>query len=334
MISRPVAHPLRPPLATGRAAQRRRRRLLAPACLPPPAPTARAVPSMAARPLPSPRPARSFRPGSRFPLLPAEAPARPSGRLRPPVPPCIHPQPPTAAPQVSPPAAVVTSRPNLAGQPAAGRWFHPARSVARLSQTKAIPGQPQPRPGAPLRPATTHPGQPIYKDRCAPAPQPICGPSGRSRSARVPGAGSPSDLAVAPRAGRGAAARSAAPPPEDRGRPVVDREASARGNFCTSPSPGARNSPSSPRASRLPSPRASPSRNSREARNQSQFGHQKAGGSQDLRHHQPDLDVKLAEELPRNSARPLRASATRRKPPRRRCCKPTRKAAPSSALPW
>jgi translation initiation factor IF-2 len=236
MISRPVAHPLRPPLATGRAAQPAEAPSPRPSvAMPPPAPTARAVPSMAAKPLPSPRPGQIISgPRQPFPAAPAEAPARPSRPIAT-ARPAVHPSaPPTAAPQVSPPAAVVTSRPNLAGQPAARPVVPPRPDlVARLSQTKAIPGQPQPRPGAPLRPATTPiPGQPIYKGPMRPGaptymrtrPGAPGAPASRARGLHPTSPLRPEPGVVPP-------LDQQRRPQKDRGRPVVDREAEREGKL-------------------------------------------------------------------------------------------------------
>ncbi|MGO9096099.1 MAG: translation initiation factor IF-2 [Bryobacteraceae bacterium] len=234
MISRPAAHPLRPPLATGRAAQPGE----APSpsvAMPPPAPAARTAPGLAAKPLPSPRPGQIISgPRQPFPAAPVEAPARPSRPMAA-ARPAVHPSaPPAAAPQAGPPVAMVTSRPNLAGQPAARPVVPPRPDlVARLSQTKAIPGQPQPRPGAPLRPATTPiPGQPIYKGPMRPGAPTYM----RTR----PGApGTPASRArglhptspLRPEPGLTPPLDQQRRPQKDRGRPIVDREAEREGKL-------------------------------------------------------------------------------------------------------
>ncbi|HSB13137.1 MAG TPA: translation initiation factor IF-2 [Bryobacteraceae bacterium] len=158
---------LRPPLAgSGHSAQPA---AVAPDAIPtPPAPPTPVVASgpgrpavVAAKPLPvAPRPGQILTgPRQPFPVKPeivkssvpsAEMPAEPQAPL--------------------PQAATVTHTPRsqakatLAGQPAARPVVPPRPDlVARLAQTqiKAVPGQPQPRPG---RPATAPvPGQPIYR---------------------------------------------------------------------------------------------------------------------------------------------------------------------------
>ncbi|MGA2326300.1 MAG: translation initiation factor IF-2 [Bryobacteraceae bacterium] len=235
MIARPAAHPLRPPLATRRGLQPE------PAAVAPPpagvtlapAPTARAALPVAARPLPTPRPGQIISgPRQPYPAAPAEAPprtARPSQASRP----AASAAPPPAAPQPTPPAAVVTSRPNLAGQPAARPVVPPRPDlVARLAQTKAVPGQPQPRPGAPLRPATAPvPGQPIYKGPIRPGPAFV-----RTRPG-APGALVPRTRGLHPTS-------PLRPEPgvvplldqqrraqKDRARPVIDREAEREGKL-------------------------------------------------------------------------------------------------------
>jgi translation initiation factor IF-2 len=128
---------------------------------------------------------------------------------------------------------MVTTRPNLAGQPAARPVVPPRPDlVARLAQTKAIPGQPQPRPGAPLRPATTPiPGQPIYKGPLRPGPSfPRSRPGAPGAPAlRSRGLHPTSPLRPEP---------GVAPPIEqqrrtqkDRARPVIDREAEREGKL-------------------------------------------------------------------------------------------------------
>jgi translation initiation factor IF-2 len=234
MIARPAAHPLRPPLATRRGWQPEP---AAPA--PPPAvvlpalPAARVAPSVVVKPLPPPRPGQIISgPRQPFPAAPAEAPpraARPPQTSRPSV---SAPPSPTAA-HPAPPAAMVTTRPNLAGQPAARPVVPPRPDlVARLAQTKAIPGQPQPRPGAPLRPATTPiPGQPIYKGPLRPGPSfPRSRPGAPGAPAlRSRGLHPTSPLRPEP---------GVAPPIEqqrrtqkDRARPVIDREAEREGKL-------------------------------------------------------------------------------------------------------
>lgn len=142
MMGRPAAHPVRPPLARegpGSAASR---------------------PVLTAKPLPTPRPGQIISgPRQPFPAGTAEGP-RP---LRAAPPAQAHLPAPANAP-AAPPAAA-GPRQNLAGQPTARPVVPPrADLVARLAQTKAVPGQPQARSGAPVRPAAMPiPGQPIYK---------------------------------------------------------------------------------------------------------------------------------------------------------------------------
>jgi translation initiation factor IF-2 len=242
MISRPAAHPLRPPLAGRRGAPMEPpavapHPMASPGIAMPAAPVARSTSGVAAKPLPTPRPGQIISgPRQPFPAAPAEAPARPArqtpiSRSAPP--------PPASSSHVAPPAVMMTSsRPTLAGQPAVRPVVPPRPDlVARLSQTKAMPGQPQPRPGAPLRPATTPiPGQPIYK-----------GPirTGQSAYARTrPGApGSPASRARGLHPTSPLRPEPGVVPPldqqrrtqKDRGRPVIDREAEREGKLLRVP---------------------------------------------------------------------------------------------------
>jgi translation initiation factor IF-2 len=71
-------------------------------------------------------------------------------------------------------------RPNLAGQPAARPVVPPRPDmVARLQQTRSMPGQAQPappRPGMPTRSSTPVPGQPIYRGPIRPGQPVMRGP--------------------------------------------------------------------------------------------------------------------------------------------------------------
>ncbi|MGE5486581.1 MAG: translation initiation factor IF-2 [bacterium] len=184
----PPAPPVAPPVAPPRTA-------------PPPAqqpPAAQVLPStrpsIPARPAPTgPRPGQIIS-GPRAPLPPPEAPRAP----RVPEPPRQRPAtvrtpPPPAAKQPihgpMPPDAVIAGRAPLAGQPAARPVVPPRPDlVARLSQTRAMPGQPTPRPARPATPPV--PGQPIYRGPIRPG-QPLRprpggpgapgGPAGRGR---------------------------------------------------------------------------------------------------------------------------------------------------------
>ena len=188
----------------------------APVVAPPPEPAAPAQPSaaappqvrpaMPARPLPTtPRPGQIISgPRQPFPATPGEPaprPPRPAAPSRPAAPPAQqagrHPtaqQPRAGAPPqrpaapATPPTAVVTPKAPLAGQPVARPVVPPRPDlVARLAQTKAMPGQPQPRPGAAQRPATTPiPGQPIYKGPLRPG-QPSGRPGGPGQRPGAPG---------------------------------------------------------------------------------------------------------------------------------------------------
>ncbi len=139
-----------------------------------PAPSAPARPSVPARPVPSgPRPGQIIS-GPRAPIPPAEParPPRPEGpRQRPARPPQPAQQP---SAQVTAPTAIIAGKPPLAGQPAARPVVPPRPDlVARLAQTRAMPGQPTPRPAGPPRPASPPtPGQPIYKGPIRPG-QPL-----------------------------------------------------------------------------------------------------------------------------------------------------------------
>jgi translation initiation factor IF-2 len=202
-----------------------------------------ARPAMPARPLPTtPRPGQIISgPRQPFPAAPGEPaprPQRPAAPSRPAAPPAQQagrhatpqqgrpggPQQRPAAP-AGPPTAVVTPKQPLAGQPVARPVVPPRPDlVARLAQTKAMPGQPQPRPGAAQRPATTPiPGQPIYKGPIRPAqpgrpggpgrPGAPGGPRGRGLHPTTP---LRPEVAAIPtteqRRGRG-----------DRARPEIDR---------------------------------------------------------------------------------------------------------------
>jgi translation initiation factor IF-2 len=242
MIARPTAHPLRPPLA-GRRGGPMEPAPVAP--LPPPPPMQQPPAAMVTPARPAPPPAKPLpttpRPGQiisgprqPFPAAPApEAPRpqRPQPPSRPAGPPPGRPSAPPPSAQ-NPPAAVITPRPNLAGQPAARPVVPPRPDlVARLSQAKAMPGQPQPRPGAPLRPATTPiPGQPIYKGplrpgqpfvRSRPGAPGAAGPRGRGLHPTTPLRPEPSAIPVADQR-RGQ---------KHPARPVIDREAEREGKL-------------------------------------------------------------------------------------------------------
>ena len=236
MAARPAAHPVRPPLL-GRGP----RTAPAPSLAPPPAAAAPLPagtvtrPAVAAKPLPStPRPGQIISgPRQPFPGAPTETP-RPAARatLR-----QSAPAPQAQGSSAAPPVAVIASKPALAGQPAARPVVPPRPDlVARLTQTKiTMPGQPQPRPGAAMRPATVPiPGQPIYKGPIRPG-QPLM----RSRSA------APGSL---PARGRGLHPTTPLRPEvatvpsteQRRGqgyrpRPVVDREREREGKLLRVP---------------------------------------------------------------------------------------------------
>ncbi len=263
MAARPAAHPLRPPLLGkgGRPAPIHPPvgAVPQPSALPPapvaaasptPAPGAPTGASIPAKPLPSaPRPGQIISgPRQPFPGGPVEmprpatrpgAPQRPAAPARPAAPPRPAPHrqapPPQATPQTqTPPAAVIASRPALAGQPAARPVVPPRPDlVARLSQTKAMPGQPQPRPNAPLRPSTVPiPGQPIYKGPIRPSPPflrprvgaPAGGPMARGRGLHptTPLRPEVATLPTTEQQRRGQ---------KDRPRPVIDREAEREGKL-------------------------------------------------------------------------------------------------------
>ena len=205
IISRP-AKPVRPPLA-GRgpvkepAVEALPAAVLiqpsAPPAAPPPPPPATPVaaaapPSAVVVPGPAERPAP--------PKPPAPKPGQILGSPRQPLPPgalkVIRPAParpvapppmPAASPSAVPPSAVVVGKPAttpaasvpLAGQPAVRPVVPPRPElVRRIEQTRAMPGQPQPRPGPPVRPV---PGQPIYKGPVRP------GQTLRAKTGAVPG---------------------------------------------------------------------------------------------------------------------------------------------------
>ncbi|MGC9971554.1 MAG: translation initiation factor IF-2 [Bryobacteraceae bacterium] len=235
MISRPAAHPLRPPLATRRGMQPEPAGVAPPPPFPgvalPPVPTARVVPTVAVKPLPTPRPGQIISgPRQPFPAAPVEAPpraARPSQTSRPAVS-----APPSPAAQPAPPAAIVTSR-NLAGQPAARPVVPPRPDlVARLAQTKAVPGQPQPRPGAPLRPATTPiPGQPIYKGPIRPSPAFARTRPGAPGASALRARGLHPTSPLRPEPGVVPPIEQQRRAQKDRARPVIDREAEREGKL-------------------------------------------------------------------------------------------------------
>jgi translation initiation factor IF-2 len=225
MAARPAAHPVRPPLL-GKGP-----RTAPPPAVPTAPPAGTAVrPAVAAKPLPStPRPGQIISgPRQPFPGAPTEAP-RPTARAQ------ARPSAASPGSTAVPPAVVIASKPALAGQPAARPVVPPRPDlVARLAQTKTtMPGQPQPRPGAAMRPATVPiPGQPIYKGPIRPG-QPL-----RSRPAG-PGA---------PMRGRGLHPTTPLRPEvatvptteqrrgqRDRARPVVDREREREGKLLRVP---------------------------------------------------------------------------------------------------
>jgi translation initiation factor IF-2 len=145
---------LRPPLAGAR-----------PAVEPPPPVPAPAVPArpaaVPAKPVPTtPKPGQILSgPRQPLPATVAEAPraVSPAAERVPPAA-AVAPPPPAAASPVPRPHARAT----LAGQPAARPVVPPRPDlVARLTQPRAVPGQPQPRA---VRPAAAPiPGQPIYR---------------------------------------------------------------------------------------------------------------------------------------------------------------------------
>ncbi len=212
---------LRPPLAgAGAPAQ-----ALAPpppsAAPAPPAAAPVKTPAVPAKPLPvAPRPGQILT-GPRQPF--------PAGGPPAPRPQAAAPQQPTpAVPAPKAPAAPRQQpRATLAGQPTARPVVPPRPDlVARLStQAKAVPGQPQPRPG---RPATTPvPGQPIYRGPIRPG-QPLAkaGPArpvrGRTMHPTSPGRVEPAAIptevtrrAQDRRAGGRAAARPRPQEPEE-----------------------------------------------------------------------------------------------------------------------
>jgi translation initiation factor IF-2 len=149
LAGRGAPQKLRPPLAGVRPTAEP-----APPPQPPVAPPVRPV--VPARPVPtSPRPGQILS-GPRQPL-PAVVPEPPT--VAPPGAEAIRPVP---MPPPSAPAPRSQARVSLAGQPAARPVVPPRPDlVARLTQPRSMPGQPQPRVA---RPATTPiPGQPIYR---------------------------------------------------------------------------------------------------------------------------------------------------------------------------
>jgi len=241
MAARPHAHPLRPPLLgrAGKPAVPIQPPLppAAPAAPPAgvttPAPGVPARHAVPARPAPAtPRPGQIIS-GPRQPFPSSQQPEAPRPMTRPaaPRPAAPHQPPPQAQ---TPPSAVISPRPALAGQPAARPVVPPRPDlVARLSQTKAMPGQPQPRP-TPLRPSTVPvPGQPIYKGPIRPGqplrPRPggASLPLGRGRGLHPTSPLRPEVAAVPttePRRGQ-----------KERQRPVVDREAEREGKLLRVP---------------------------------------------------------------------------------------------------
>jgi translation initiation factor IF-2 len=212
-----------------------------PAAMMTPAPGAPVRPSFPAKPLPSaPRPGQIISgprqpfPGGGHemprPVARPAAPQRPLAQQRPTGPRPAAPQQPLRTGQF-PPTAMVSPRPNLAGQPAARPVVPPRPDlVARLTQAKAMPGQPQPRPNAPMRPATVPiPGQPIYKGPIRPGqpfvrsrPGAPSGPMSRGRGLHPTTPLRP-EVAAVPSADtrRGQ---------KDR-RPVIDRDAEREGKL-------------------------------------------------------------------------------------------------------
>ncbi len=229
LLARP-AKPIRPPLA-GRGPVKEPVAEAAPPVAvqpaPPPSPGVAAPPSPSTPPpgvttqAPPPKPGQIIS-GPRQPLPPDKLRVvRPAAAARPPAIPQV-PVPPAQA--VTPPSAVVVGkpapapgRPPVVGQPAARPVVPPRPElVQRIAQTRAMPGQPQPRPGMPARPTSPPvPGQPIYKGPVRPG-QPLV----RAKSGAVPG--------VAPRA-RGVHPTTplrpepVAPPPAD-GRRLPERK--------------------------------------------------------------------------------------------------------------
>ncbi len=134
------------------------------------------------------RTAEARMPGQATPGAPGPPPPRPAGPRMPSAPPSIaipartmHPHAKPGTPQSHAPAA--PHRPNFAGQPAARPVVPPrADLVARLAQSKAMPGQAAPavpRPGMPTRPqASPVPGQPIYRGPIRPGQPLMRGPGG------------------------------------------------------------------------------------------------------------------------------------------------------------
>ena len=131
-------------------------------------------------------------PGQAPQSAPAPPVKRPAGPRMPSAPPSIaiparsshpqaHPQAQPGTPQTPQPSA--PQRPNFAGQPAARPVVPPrADLVARLAQSKAMPGPAAPaapRPGMPTRPqASPIPGQPIYRGPIRPGQPLMRGPGG------------------------------------------------------------------------------------------------------------------------------------------------------------
>ena len=165
---RPATMRLRPPLAAPGAA---REAVAAPPSLPtaPSPAAARPAAAIPAKPLPTtPRPGQILTgPRQPFPMPEVQKPAAP---VTPPPPP-------------PPPAPAVPRSPqaSLAGQPAVRPVVPPRPDlVARLTQTRAMPGQPQPL----RRPAVAPvPGQPIYRGPIRPG-QPLVARPGVAPGAR------------------------------------------------------------------------------------------------------------------------------------------------------
>jgi translation initiation factor IF-2 len=172
--------PLRPPLSAGGTAP-----------LHPPLRTG----PIPARPVPAPRPGQILS-GPRQPI-PAAPPGPPAASLTIPALPVTRTAPPpmdeSAGASMSTQGAMATPgamptpgaplrpqpRQTLAGQPAARPVVPPRPDmVARLQQTRPVPGQVQqpPRPGLPTRSSTLVPGQPIYRGPIRPGQPVMRGP--------------------------------------------------------------------------------------------------------------------------------------------------------------
>jgi translation initiation factor IF-2 len=270
---RPVAAPIRPPLAGGTrpAMPAAPAAPPTPAAPPPSAPvqaSTTAVPPAAvpgaprppvrppaapARGVPIYRPGQQVPSGPRQPLPPIEhRPAATPGAPRPSVP--QQPAPPRPTMRPAPPAGITVpqrpgqtaagpaggqqGRPALVGQPAARPVVPPRPELlARIQQTRPMPGQaapPPPRPGMPSRPSSPLPGQPIYRGPIRPGQPQMRGPGGPGGPGQMrgpAGRGRPmhptSPLRVEP----------AAPPPGEtqrrlqakRGTAVIERDRDREG---------------------------------------------------------------------------------------------------------